>query len=142
MSTPIAGHPDLAEMRARYDRASETPAAQLADGVIVLGGLFVALSPWIAGFSGVAPLAMSNFITGLAVAVLGMCFAAAYHRTHGIAWVCPVLGLWTLLSVFLISGTSITTATVLCNVIGGAIVLLAGLGALAPAVLPRGSKRA
>ncbi|GAA2774352.1 SPW repeat protein [Saccharopolyspora taberi] len=143
MSTPIAGHPDLAEIRARYERAAETPTAQASDGLIVLGGLFVALSPWIFGFSAVGPLAVNNFVTGVAAAVLGLCLAAAYHRTHGIAWTCPVLGLWMILSVFLVSGTSITAATVLCNVIGGAIVLLAGLGAIAPAMMPaRGSKRA
>lgn len=136
-STPITGHPDLAELRARYDRAAETPTAQAADGAIVLGGLFIALSPWIAGFSGVGSLAMNNFVTGLATAVLGLCFAAAFHRTHGIAWVCPVLGLWAILSVFVISGTAITATTVLCNVIGGAVVLLAGLATMAPSMMPQ-----
>lgn len=130
-STPIAGHPDLTEMRMRYEQAAETPTAQIADGVIVLGGLFVGLSPWIAGFS-TGPLAMNNLVTGVATAVLGLCFAAAFHRTHGIAWTCPVLGLWALLSVFLVSGSVISTAPVLCNVIGGAVVILAGLGAMAP----------
>lgn len=136
-SMPIAGHPDLAEMRARYERAAETATAQVADGVVVLAGLFVALSPWIAGFSARTPsLAVNNLVTGLAIGVLGLSFATAYHRTHGIAWTCPLLGVWSIVSVFVISGTVITTSTVLCNVIGGAVALVAGLGAMAPAMSP------
>ncbi|MGW1681371.1 SPW repeat protein [Saccharopolyspora sp. NPDC002376] len=139
-STPIAGHPDLSEMRMRYERASETPTAQVADGLVVLSGLFVALSPWITGFYASTPsLALNNLVTGLTAAVLGLSFAAAFHRTHGIAWTCPVLGVWTIVSVFVMSGTAIMTSTVLCNVIGGAILVLAGLGTMAPAFATRAS---
>ena len=134
-STPIAGHPDLTEMRMRYERASETPTAQVADGVIVLGGLFVALSPWITGFAPMTPtLALNNLIVGLAAAVLGLSFASAFHRTHGIAWTCPVLGAWTIAAVFVISGHVVTLSSLLCNVIGGAVLLVAGLGTMAPAM--------
>ncbi|MGP4018832.1 SPW repeat protein [Saccharopolyspora sp. 5N708] len=137
-STPIAGHPDLTEMRLRYERASETPTAQVANGFTVLGGLFVALSPWITGFAALTPsLALNNLITGLTATVLGLAFAAAYHRTHGIAWTCPVLGVWTIVAVFVLSGTAITLSTVLCNVIGGAVLILAGLGVMAPAMVSR-----
>ena len=135
-STPIAGHPDLAEMRSRYERASETPIAQVADGLVVLGGLFVALSPWITGFAATTPsLALNNLIIGLAAAGLGLSFAAAYHRTHGIAWTCPVLGVWTILAVFVMSGTAMTTSTVLCNIIGGAVLVLAGAATMAASMM-------
>ncbi len=134
-TTPIAGHPDLAELRQRYERAAETPTAQLADGAIVLGGLFIALCPWIVGFSTVGSLAMNNLVIGLAIAALGLSFAAAYHRTHVIAWICPLLGAWTVVSVFVMNGTAITTGTVLSNVIGGGVVVLAALGAMAPAMM-------
>lgn len=135
-STPIAGHPDLTEMRTRYERASETPIAQVADGLVVLGGLFVALSPWITGFAATTPsLALNNLIIGLAAAALGLSFAAAYHRTHGIAWTCPALGVWTILAVFLMSGTAMTTSTVLCNIIGGAVLVLAGAATMAASTM-------
>lgn len=138
--TPIAGHPDLTEMRMRYERASETPTAQAADGLVVLSGLFIALSPWITGFHTVTPsLTLNNLVTGLTAAVLGLSFAAAFHRTHGIAWTCPVLGVWTIVSVFILSGTAIMSSTVLCNVIGGAVLILAGLGTMAPAFATRAS---
>ncbi|MBB5156545.1 SPW repeat protein [Saccharopolyspora phatthalungensis] len=137
-STPIVGHPDLAEMRLRYERAAETPTAQVADGLAVLAGLFVALSPWITGFAARTPsLTVNNLVVGLTAALLGLSFAAAYHRTHGIAWTCPVLGVWTIVAVFVMSGTVVVTSTVLCNVIGGAILILAGLGIMAPAYATR-----
>jgi hypothetical protein len=137
-STPIAGHPDLTEMRMRYERASETPTAQVTDGLVVLGGLFVALSPWITGFAASTPsLALNNLITGLAATVLGLALAAAYHRTHGIAWICPVLGIWTIVAVFVMSGTAITTSSTLSNIIGGAVLVVAGLGAMVPAMIKR-----
>lgn len=137
-SAPIAGHPDLTEMRMRYERASETPTAQVADGFTVLGGLFVALSPWITGFATTTPsLALNNLVIGLAATVLGISFAAAYHRTHGIAWTSPVLGVWTIAAVFIMSGSVLTASTVLCNVIGGAVLILAGLGTMAPAFATR-----
>jgi hypothetical protein len=82
-------------------------------------------------------LALNNLVTGLAATVLGLSFAAAYHRTHGIAWTCPVLGVWTIVAVFVMSGSVITASTVLCNVIGGAVLILAGLGTMAPAYASR-----
>lgn len=137
-SSPIAGHPDLAEIRQRYEAAAETPAARLAVGMTLLAGLFVALSPWITGFSGASPaLALNNLVIGLAAAVLALSFAAAYQHTHGIAWTCPVLGVWTVVSVFVMSGTAITTTTVLSNVIGGVVLALAGSGVVGSAMASR-----
>ncbi|WP_190816958.1 SPW repeat protein [Saccharopolyspora pogona] len=137
-NAPIAGHPDLTEMRLRYERAAETPTAQVADGFTVLGGLFVALSPWITGFHAMTPsLTLNNLVTGLTATLLGLSFAAAYHRTHGIAWTVPVLGVWTIVAVFVMSGTAVMTSSVLCNVIGGAVLILAGLGTMAPAYATR-----
>lgn len=53
------------------------------------------------------------------------------HRRR-LAWVCPLLGVWTIIAVWTVSGAEATTATVLTNVIAGTIVLLLGLAAMAP----------
>jgi hypothetical protein len=130
----MTSHPDLAdvrrahdlhELRQRYERASETPTGQLVEGLIMLAGLYVALSPWIVGFSG--PLQVNNLVVGLAIAALGFGFGAAYGSMHRLAWVCPVLGVWTIVSLWLVSGVVLTLGTLLSNVIAGAIVLLCGL---------------
>jgi hypothetical protein len=83
-------------------------------------GLFVALSPWIAGFSDRAALTRSNLVIGLAVALLGAGFAMAYERTHRLTWVCPLLGIWTIVSVWAVRRAEATTPAVWSNVIGGA----------------------
>lgn len=131
---PISGHPDLSEMRQRYERA-EGPASQFTDGMIALAGLFVALAPWITGFNGLSTLAVNNLITGLAIALLGLGFAVTYDRIHRIAWVCPLLGVWAIVSVFVVSGSVLTVSSVLSNVIGGGVVVLVGLAAMALTLL-------
>lgn len=125
-------HPDIMAMSQRYERMAETTTAQLTDGLTVLSGLFVCLSPWIVGFSEVSTLARSNLVTGLAIAALGAGYAVAYERTHRLAWVCPLLGVWTIIAVWVVSGAEATTSIVLSNVIAGAVVVLLGLAAMAP----------
>lgn len=139
-SAQMTEHPDIVAMSARYERMSETPTAQAADGLTVLAGLFVALSPWIVGFSE-STLAVNNLIIGLAIAVLGAGFAAAYERTHRLVWVCPLLGVWTIIAVWTVSGAEATTGEVVSNVIGGAAVVLLGLAAMAPMVMAHRAAR-
>ena len=50
----IAGmeeHPDIMELRARYELAAAAPLAQFANGLIFLTGLYLAISPWVVGFN-------------------------------------------------------------------------------------------
>ncbi|MBO0851285.1 MAG: SPW repeat protein [Pseudonocardia sp.] len=130
---PMAEHPDVVEvkrahdleLRQRYEHAAEARMGQAADGIILIGGLYIALSPWIMGFGD--PLRMNNLIVGLAIAVLGFGFASAYGSTHRLAWVCPVLGAWTIVSFFVINGGAPTMGALLSNVIAGAVVLVCGL---------------
>lgn len=139
-SAKMTEHPDIVEMSARYERMAEAPTAQATDGLTVLAGLFVALSPWIVGFAESA-LAINNLVIGLGIAGLGAGFAAAFDRTHRLTWVCPLLGLWTIVSVWTVSGADATTGAVLSNVIGGAAVVLLGVAAMAPMYMARRSTR-
>ncbi|MBA0125134.1 SPW repeat protein [Haloechinothrix sp. YIM 98757] len=131
-TTQMTDHPDIVAMGARYDRMAETPAAQLTDGLTMLAGLFVALSPWIVGFTQFSGLMLSNLIVGITIAALGACFAMAYERSHRLTWVCPLLGVWTVVAVWTVSGAEATTGVVLSNVLGGAVVVLLGLAAMMP----------
>lgn len=141
-TTKMTDHPDIVAMSARYDRMAESFTAQATDALTVLTGLYVSLSPWIIGFSETsAGLARNNLVIGLAVAVLGAGFAAAYERTHRLLWVCPLLGAWTIVSLWLVSGTETTTETVLSNVFGGAAIVVFGLIAMLPMYLARRSAR-
>ncbi|GAB3153282.1 SPW repeat protein [Microbispora hainanensis] len=127
----LAHRPDATELRQAYDRAGSTVPAQIMDGVTFLAGIYLAISPWIVGFSGFGGLAINNLIVGLTVAALAMCCASAFGRTYGVSWVVPVLGVWTIIAPWVISGRPATTATIWDNVVTGAIIFLFGLGALA-----------
>lgn len=134
MADTMNTHPDLAELRTKYEVAAETPAAQIVDGLTLLAGLYLAMSPWIVGFNDLSALAGNNLISGVAVTLLALGLASAYGRTHGIAWVTPLIGVWTIIAPWVVAGDVSTTATVWSNVVIGIVVVIVGLGTMAPAM--------
>jgi uncharacterized RDD family membrane protein YckC len=135
--TGLAGHPDLAELRQTYDRAGSTAPAQIMDGLTFLAGLYLAISPWVVGFYGARSLAVNNLIVGLAVAALALGFASAFGRTYGVSWMTPLLGIWTIIAPWIVSGRPVTTGTIWNNVVTGILILVFGAGALATALAYR-----
>ncbi|OKK15114.1 hypothetical protein AMK16_28130 [Streptomyces sp. CB00455] len=129
----IETHPDLAEMRTRFERVTSTPAAQAVEALALITGLYLAASPWIAGFSVLTPLAVNNLITGLAFCLCMGGLGSAYERTHAMAWTAVVLGAWTIVAPWVIAGEMDTTRTVVNNVITGAMALCLGLAMAAMA---------
>lgn len=141
---PMAGmeqHPDIAELRARYERASETRPAHVVHGLIFLSGLYLAISPWVIGFNNQHTGTVNNLITGIAVALLALALASAYGRTHGIAWVIPVIGVWTIISHWVVHGWPASAGTLASNVAVGFLILLLGLAALAVGMRPQRERR-
>src|ERR1700676_3926435 len=90
----IDTHPDLVSLRDRYAVISNKPVSGLLEGLCLLAGLYLAISPWVAGFAQFPGLRVSNLVTGLALAVLGMGFGSVLERTHGLGWVAAVIGVW------------------------------------------------
>ncbi|CAM5265105.1 SPW repeat protein [Streptomyces aurantiogriseus] len=140
-------HPDIIDMRDRLEmaeRATSTPRAQAVETLALLAGVYLAASPWIAGFSNLSALAVNNLIVGIAYALLmSGGFGRAYERTHSMAWAACALGAWTIISPWVVAGDVSTTRTVLNNVIVGAVCLLLGLAAsaAAPGKRPSGAGR-
>ncbi|MDI9835264.1 SPW repeat protein [Streptomyces sp. KAU_LT] len=130
-------HPDILDMRHRHEmaeRASTSSQGQAIETLALLTGLYLAASPWIAGFNGLTTLAVNNLIVGIAYALLmSGGFGRAYERTHSMAWACCALGLWTIISPWAVAGDVSTTRSVVNNVIVGVIALLLGLAASAAA---------
>ncbi|WP_031511253.1 SPW repeat protein [Streptomyces megasporus] len=134
MATPtsrIEEHPDLVQMRARYAQAASTPTARGLEALTMLTGLYLAISPWIVGFDGFTRLAVNNLVCGLTLALLGLAFATAYERTYGMSWVPAAIGVWLIVSPWVVSGEVDTTRTVVNNVIIGALAILLSLALLA-----------
>jgi hypothetical protein len=138
-------HPDIVAMRNRHEmaeRATSTPKAQAIESMAFLTGVYLAASPWIAGFNNLSALAVNNLIVGIAYALLmSGGFGRAYERTHSMAWAAAALGAWTIVAPWVIAGDVSTTRTVVNNVIVGVIGLLLALAASAVAS-EKGSSRA
>jgi hypothetical protein len=135
-------HPDLVELRARYERAAQSPGAGLLAGLVLLAGLYLIISPWVIQSMGQVGLAVGDIVGGLALALLAVGYTRSFDRMHGIAWVTPVIGVWIIVSPWVIYHNAsvlpvgvggvptppLTMGTWLSNVIAGAIALLAGIG--------------
>ncbi|RMI30438.1 SPW repeat protein [Nocardia stercoris] len=126
-------HPDIVELRAKhekYELAAEKPTAQVVTGLTFLTGLFIAASAWIVGFTRFPTLTVNNLIVGVATAVLALGFASMYGRFHGIGWVAPLLGVWMIITPWVVSGDVARTSTIWTNVVTGVLALLLGLASM------------
>lgn len=130
-TTPgIEEHPDIMALRARSERATVTPAAQAMEGLSVLAGLYLAASPWIVGFNGISTLTVSNLITGLAFAFMAVGFGTAYERTHGMSWAAACIGVWAVISPWIVSGAGplLNGGVIASNIIIGIIAFCLAAG--------------
>jgi SPW repeat-containing protein len=127
--TSIDQHPDIMALRASYDRASESMAAQATFGLTLLTAMFVALAPHIVGYDAFTRLPASDLIVGITVAVLAMCFGSALDRTHGMTWTLPVFGLWIFFSPWIFVASP-TAGMIWAHVICGALITVFGLYAV------------
>ena len=125
----IDHHPDLLALRARYERVAESMSAHVTFGLVLLTGLYVAASPWIVGFNATASLATSDLIVGIAVAFLAYGFATTLDRAHGMTWTLPVLGVWVIVSTWILPGAAPSAGTTWSNVVAGAVLTFLGLNA-------------
>lgn len=117
----IEDHPDLATLGLRYEEAAETPTAQVVEGLTFLAGLYLAISPWVVGFTSQSSLTASNVFCGVALAVLALCFATMYGRSHRIAWVAPIISAWAVVAPWLVSGPAPSVGAIVSNVIVGLV---------------------
>lgn len=128
---PMHTHPDIVALRERYDQVAQQPTAQIADGMMMLSGLYGAASAWIVGFDNQTSLTVTNLITGLAIAVLSVAFGTAYGRSHGLTFVASLLGVWLIVSPWIVAGVDTSTAMIWSNSVVGALVCLLGLATAA-----------
>jgi hypothetical protein len=126
----IEQHPDIVALRASYDRAAESMTMQGTFGLTFLTALYCVLSPWIVGFDATSRLTLNDFIVGIAVAVLAFGFGAALDRTHGMTWTLPVIGVWLVVSPWVLRDVSPTAGMIWSNLITGALVFFFGLVAV------------
>ncbi|MDH6220868.1 SPW repeat protein [Streptomyces pseudovenezuelae] len=123
----ITSHPDVSEMRARYAHMLGGRDVALMDGPVFLLGLYCAVSPWILHYTTSQPaLVTHNLIVGIAIGLLGLGFTAAPARMYGLSWAMCALGVWMIVSPWIV-GDSPDTGVVLNNIIIGALAVVLGM---------------
>ncbi|WP_081237507.1 SPW repeat protein [Streptomyces viridosporus] len=129
----LGSHPDAPEMRARYDRVLGGRDVALVDGPVFLLGLYCAVSPWILHYTTSQPaLATHNLIVGIAIGLLGLGFTAAPARMYGLSGAMCALGIWLIISPWIV-GQGPDAGVIWNNVVIGALTLALGTVCLATA---------
>ncbi|CAL9364283.1 hypothetical protein SUDANB176_00737 [Streptomyces sp. enrichment culture] len=122
----ITSHPDAPEMRARYDRVLGGRDVALVDGPVFLLGLYCAVSPWILHYTTSQPaLATHNLIVGIAIGLLGLGFTAAPARMYGLSGAMCALGVWMIISPWIV-GDGPDAGVIWNNIVIGALTLALG----------------
>ncbi|MYT28557.1 MULTISPECIES: SPW repeat protein [unclassified Streptomyces] len=130
-TTDITSHPDVAEMRERYARMLSGRQATALDGLILLTGMYAAISPWVVHFRATSPeLTVNNLIIGIVLAVVGLGLTRAPERMYRLSWTCAVIGVWLVISPWVVTaGHSASAGLIWNNVWIGAVTLALGLAA-------------
>ncbi|WP_030222922.1 SPW repeat protein [Streptomyces sp. NRRL WC-3626] len=122
----IASHPDAPEMRQRYDRMLGGRDVALMDGPVFLLGLYCAVSPWILHYTTSQPaLVTHNLIVGIAIGLLALGFTAAPARMYGLSWAMCALGVWMIVSPWIV-GSGPDAGVIWNNVVIGGLAVLLG----------------
>ncbi|WP_238009438.1 SPW repeat protein [Dactylosporangium sp. AC04546] len=125
----ISEHPDVAEMRERYERIAAGGQAIVIDGLVLLAGAWLAISPWIVHFNAAAPsVTINNLILGVIVTVMALGLTWSPARMYRLSWAMAAIGVWVIIAPFV---TRQWTAGVIWNnTVTGAVTLLLGLAAV------------
>lgn len=139
----ITTHPDVGEMRDRYARMLGGRDVALVDGPVFLLGLYCATSPWILHFTTSQPaLVTHNLIMGIAIGLLALGFTRAPERMYGLSWAMCAIGVWLIISPWIV-GESPDAGVIVNNiVIGGLAVVLGAVCAAASAKSTKSTPRA
>ena len=122
----ISSHPDAPEMQARYARMLGGRDVALVDGPVFLLGLYCAVSPWILHYTTSQPsLVTHNLIVGIAIGLLALGFTAAPARMYGLSWAMSAMGVWMIISPWIV-GNSPDAGVIVNNIIIGALAVVLG----------------
>jgi SPW repeat len=95
------------------------PSSPLADAVNLVIGVGLLLSPWTLGFSNESPTNWNAWVSGLLIAALAVAALAAFAEWQ--EWFALAVGVWILLSPWLVQFSPNAAVTTL-HVIAGTVV--------------------
>jgi DNA-binding transcriptional LysR family regulator len=116
----------MAEMRERLERAASSRRVIATEGMILLAGLYAAISPWVVHFSGQPNITVNNLIVGITVGLIGLGMTLVPERMFRLAWAVVPVGIWLVISPWVVTATHGARAGIVWNNcwIGGITALL------------------
>ncbi len=96
-----------------------------ADVINLILAIWLFLSPWIVGFTGLMPAAWTAWLTAIAIAIFAIAALAAFAEWE--EWINLVLGLWLVVSPWAVHVASNHAATMVLSLTGVAVAVLAAL---------------
>ena len=131
-STELGTRPATTERRARQERAAASGRKTRVEGLVLLTGIYTAISPWAVHFSGTNPyLTADNLIVGLAVAATGIGMLLTPQRPPRLSWTLAPIGVWLIISPsFVTAAHGVSPGIVWSNSLAGGIACLLGLIAM------------
>lgn len=98
------------------------------DWTTLILGVWLFLSPWILGFTGISQAATNAYVIGIAVVVFAL--LALYMPHLWEEWINVVLGVWLIVSPWVLGYAGVMQAAVWNSVIVGLLVAIFGLWAI------------
>lgn len=133
-ASDITTHPDANEMRERFAKIVQGPGATALDGLIILLGLYMAVSPWVV-HSTTPEVRVNNLVIGLTLAALGFGLALQPERLYRLGWIGVPVGVWMIISPWVVTvGHSAPKAIIWNNVCIGIAAVLLGMATQGMAV--------
>ncbi len=102
-----------------------------ASGINILLGVWIMISPFVLAFSHPLPAVWGNIVVGFVVGLFALIRASGAYHQPGWSWGNTLLGLWLIISPFLLGFTHVVAITVNNIVVGVVVGLLALTSALA-----------
>lgn len=117
---------------------------EMLEGLVILTGLYMAISPWVVHFRSTSPdVAVNDLIVGLALAIIGLGLMLFPERALGLGWMLIPIGIWLIILPWVASaGHSATRGIIWNNLVVGIIVCLLGAATAAMAAMGRRRPRA
>ncbi|MGW5658581.1 SPW repeat protein [Streptomyces sp. NPDC003758] len=128
-STEIGDPSAPPQMRTDPKRAVTRGRAAVIHGLILLTGIFAAVSPWVVHFFRTNPyLTPVNLIVGLTTAAIGIGLPLAPERRHRLSWTLAPIGIWLIVSPsFVTAAHAVSPGIVWSNTVAGGMTCLLGL---------------
>ena len=114
-------------------------ASRPASALNVLAGIWLIISPWVLGFTDLRVPLWDTLLVGIAVLVLAA-IRLGTSGTTGLSWVNLLLGIWLIISPFVLGFTAASAAmsnAIVLSILVGIFSLWAALATRTPVLSPR-----